>query len=359
VSKVLVLAGDGIGPEVTDAALEVLEAVCPDLDVTRQPIGLACLEAEGAPYRSDLIDVAREQDAVLLGAVGGATHGGSADWDMRPEAGLFALRKGLDLFANLRPIKPLPGAPSAAAVDQSAVEGLDLLIVRELAGGLYFGEKGREPGSAFDTCSYTEAEIERVLRRAFELAAGRRGQLCSVDKANVMRTGELWREVAERMEGSYPDVEVEHLLVDNAAMQLLLRPTSFDVIVTENLFGDVLSDEAAALAGGLGVAASASLGEGTLGLYEPVHGSAPDIAGSGIANPVAAILSVALMLRYSLDDEPGARAVERAVEDTTAAGIRTPDLGGTAATSDVVAAIRDRLHADVAIAPDGPRGEDE
>jgi 3-isopropylmalate dehydrogenase len=357
--KVLVLPGDGIGREVTEAALRVLDAVMPGVEVTEQPVGLACLEAEGVPFRPDLIDVAREHDAVLFGAVGGATQGGSPDWDMRPEAGLFALRKGLDLFANLRPIKALPGAPSAAAIDDAAVADLDLLIVRELAGGLYFGRKGRGPSGAFDTCEYTEAEIERVLRRGFELAGARRGRLCSVDKANVMRTGELWREVAERMEASYPNVEVEHLLVDNAAMQLLLRPTSFDVIVTENLFGDVLSDEAAALAGGLGVAASASLGEGTLGLYEPVHGSAPDIAGTGVANPIAAILSVALMLRHSLGDEPGAAAVERAVEATTAAGIRTPDLGGSASTADVVAAVCGGLHARVSVAPNRLRGEDE
>jgi 3-isopropylmalate dehydrogenase len=354
--RVLSLPGDGIGPEVTATALRVLEAVRADVEVTEQPIGLACLESDGVPYRPDLIDVAREHDAVLLGATGGATQGGSGDWDMRPEAGLFALRKGLDLFANLRPIKPLPGAAPAAAVDPAAVADMDLLIVRELAGGLYFGRKGRDAGAAFDTCEYSEAEVERVLRRAFELARSRRGRLCSVDKANVLRTGELWRETAERLEADYPDVEVEHLLVDNAAMQLLIRPVSFDVIVTENTFGDILSDQAAALAGGLGVAASASLGEGTLGLYEPVHGSAPDIAGMGVANPIAAILSVALMLRHSLADEAAASAVERAVEATTAGGIRTPDLGGSASTTDVESAIRARLGADVAVAP---RDEDE
>jgi 3-isopropylmalate dehydrogenase len=335
---ILQLAGDGIGPEVIAAARTVLEAVRDDLQFTSRPVGLAALEKFGAPYEPDLLDVARRHDAVMLGAVGGEQRPGET-WEARPEAALFMLRAGLGLFANLRPVRTVRSLAARTVLREDLVRDVDLVIVRELTGGLYFGAKERGPDHARDTCEYTRAEIERIVRRGFELARSRRGQLASVDKANILRTSELWREVVAGMAPDYPDVRVEHLLVDNAAIQLMVRAASFDVIVTENLFGDILSDEAAVLSGGLGMLPSASLGASQIALYEPAHGSAPDIAGQGVANPAAAILSAAMLLRHSLADELGASVVESAVVRAIDAGVRTRDLGGTAGTEEFTAAV--------------------
>lgn len=339
---ILQLDGDGIGPEVIAAARTVLEAVRDDLRFTSRPVGLAAIAQLGAPYEPDLLDVARRHDAILLGAVGGEQRPGEP-WDARPEAALFLLRQELGLFANLRPVRTLDSLAHRAILRDELLLDVDLLIVRELTGGLYFGPKERGPDRAVDTCEYTRPEIERIVRRGFELARGRRRRLASVDKANILRTSELWREVVERMGDEYPDVEVEHLLVDNASVQLLVRASSFDVIVTENLFGDILSDEASLLAGGLGMLPSASMGTAGPALYEPAHGSAPDIAGQGLANPAAAILSAAMLLRHSLDDARGADMVESAVRTVIDADVRTRDLGGSAGTEEFTAAVVDAL----------------
>ena len=337
--RVLLLPGDGIGPEVVAAARRVLELADPRLRFSERLVGAAALAAHGRPYDPDLIAVAREHDAILLGAVGDP-HGQPAEvWELRPEAALFALREKLDLFLNLRPVTGRPSLVEGSTLNPEAVGGVDILIVRELVGGLYFGRKGVRGGTTYDECAYTPAQVERIARRAFALARSRGSVLHSIDKANILLTGRLWRDVVERLAGEHPDVSVEHMLVDNAALQLVRRPRSFDVLLTENLFGDILSDEAAAFAGGLGVLPSASLGEGPLGLYEPVHGSAPDIAGRGIANPVATILSGALMLRHSLGNEPAAVAIERAVDGVVEAGIATPDVGGDATTDEVTSAV--------------------
>jgi 3-isopropylmalate dehydrogenase len=339
---ILQLDGDGIGPEVIAAARTVLEAVRDDLRFTSRPIGLAAIAQVGAPYEPDLLDVARRHDAILLGAVGGEQRPGEL-WDARPEAALFLLRQGLGLFANLRPVRSLHSLAQRTVLREELLLDVDLLIVRELTGGLYFGPKERGPDRAVDTCEYARPEIERIVRRGFELARARRRRLASVDKANILRTSELWREVVERMADEYPDVEVEHLLVDNASIQLLVRASSFDVIVTENLFGDILSDEASLLGGGLGMLPSASVGTAGPALYEPAHGSAPDIAGQGLANPTAAILSAAMLLRHSLADARGADMVESAVCNVIDAGVRTRDLGGTAGSEEFTAAVVDAL----------------
>ena len=339
--SVLLLPGDGIGPEVVDAARRVLDAVRPDVATTERAVGLAALERFGVPYEDDLIEVARAHDAILLGAVGGATHG--ARRTAPPEAAVFALRKELDLFTNLRPIRAIPALVSRSPLRDEYVRGVDFLLVRELTGGLYFGDKHLGESDAFDTCAYSRVQIDRVLRAAFGLAQGRRKRLASIDKANVLRTGALWRRCVDEMAPSYPDVEIEHLLVDNAAMQLLLRAQTFDVVVTENLFGDILSDEVSLLAGGLGMLPSASVGEGSPALYEPAHGSAPDIAGKGLANPCAAILSVALLLRHTRADGEAALAIEAAVNAALSTGVLTRDLGGTASTEDVTAAVLSNL----------------
>jgi 3-isopropylmalate dehydrogenase len=272
--------------------------------------------------------------------VGGSAHAG--DGARRPEEALFTLRRELDLYANIRPFRA--GVFSARSpLRESFVDGTDFVLVRELTGGLYFGERQLSADAAFDTCSYSRHQIERVVEHAFALARTRRGRLASVDKANVLATSALWRSVVDEAAARYPDVEVEHLLVDNAAMQLLLRAQSFDVVVTENLFGDILSDEASLLAGGLGMLPSGSFGADGPPLYEPAHGSAPEIAGRGIANPCAAILCAALLARHTLGDEEAAAAIEQAVDETLAAGIVTPDLGGSASTDDVTAAVTTRL----------------
>jgi 3-isopropylmalate dehydrogenase len=277
----------------------------------------------------------------MLAAVGGPK------WDTtdpnlpRPEQGLLGLRKGLELFANLRPVKPLPALYDSSPLRREVIEGTDLVVVRELTGGIYFGQKTRTPDSASDVCVYTREEIERIARVAFEAA---RSRVTSVDKANVLETSRLWREVVRDVHArEFPNVELEHLLVDNAAMQLVAAPRHFDVILTENMFGDILSDEAAMLTGSIGLLPSASLGDGRPGLFEPVHGSAPDIAGTGAANPIAMFLSAALMLRHGLSMEPEAAAVESAVERALSDGLRTPDLGGTAGTEQATRAVLENL----------------
>lgn len=329
--RIAVLGGDGIGPEVTAQAAQVLEAVGQAYGHTfcfeQGLIGGIAIDTTGSPFPQETLELCQRSDAVLFGAVGGPK------WDdptaaVRPEQGLLGIRKALGLFANLRPVKLTPALIDASTIKPGVLEGTDLVVVRELTGGIYFGERGRRDGgrTAFDTMIYTEAEIERVLRVAFELARGRRKKVTSVDKANVLESSRLWRETAIRVAREYPDVACEHLLVDACAMHLIRRPSSFDVIVTENLFGDILTDEASMLSGSMGMLPSASLAEGTLGLYEPIHGTAPDIAGKGIANPIGAILSAALLLRYSLKLEGEARAVEAAVEQVLAEGYRTGDI---------------------------------
>jgi len=343
--KFLFLPGDGIGPEVARAAEEVLAAVgekfSHQFTVAHAHIGGAAIDATGDPLPPETLSAAKDADAVFLGAVGGPKWDGGA---RRPEEGLLGIRKALGLFANLRPVTPHPAVLGASPIKAEVLKGTDIMVVRELTGGMYFGEKTRTKDSASDMCTYTRAEVERVVRRAAEFARARRGKLTSVDKANVIETSRLWREVTiDVMNREFPDVELEHILVDAAAMFLISRPSSFDVIVTENLFGDILTDEASMLAGSMGLLPSASLGEGKRGMYEPIHGSAPDIAGKGIANPMAAINSLAMALRYSCDLAEEANAVEAAVNACLDAGEKTPDLGGSLDTMAVTKAVIARL----------------
>ncbi len=334
-NTVAVLAGDGIGVEVTAAAILVLRAVRPDLNLVAGEVGVKPLEAQGTAYPAATRELCRRADAILFGAVGDPRYD-SAPSAKRPEYAILQLRKDFDLFANLRPVKTIAGLEGASSLKAELLEGLDLVVVRETTSGLYFGEPketrqiaGVE--TAIDTLVYRRPEIERVARVAFELARTRGRRLTSIDKANVLESGRLWRKVVSAMHDEYPDVELKHLLVDNAAMQLVRDPRPFDVLLTENTFGDILSDEAAMLTGSLGNLPSATLGtrgEGKrrFGLYEPISGSAPDIAGQGIANPIAAILSAALLCRYSLDDDENATRIERAVTDAVHEGARTKDL---------------------------------
>jgi 3-isopropylmalate dehydrogenase len=323
--RIVCLPGDGIGVEVTAAAREVLAVLVPELELEERPFGGAAILATGSPFPDETRAACLAADAVLLGAVGMPQFDAA---DVRPEQGLIALRKELDVYANLRPAR------------QGAV---DLVVVRELVGGLYYGAKGtREDGTVFDTLEYHPSQVERIAHRAFAIARGRRGRVTSVDKANVLETSRMWRRVVTEVSGGYPDVELEHMLVDSAAMQLITAPERFDVILTENTFGDILSDEAGALTGGLGLAASASLGDGGPGIFEPVHGSAPDIAGRGIANPAAMLRSVALMLGHGLDRPDAAQRLETAV-DRAVERARTPDLGGSATTAEVAAAVLEEL----------------
>jgi 3-isopropylmalate dehydrogenase len=338
-AKVLVLPGDGIGPEVTSQAVAVLRAVTGrgiDVELAEASVGGASIDAHGAAIRPEVLEQAKSADALLLGAVGGPK------WDdprasVRPEQALFALRKGLGLFANLRPVHVFAELVDASTLKRKVVEGVDLMVVRELTGGIYFGQpSARRTGSngreAVDTMPYHEGEVRRVVKAAFDLARLRRKKVASVDKANVLSTSRLWREVAGEVAREYPDVAFEHVLVDAMAMHLIRRPRDFDVIVTENLFGDILTDEAAMLSGSMGLLPSASLGDGRnrfdkpRGLYEPIHGSAPDIAGQDKANPLATILSVAMMLRHSLGAEAQAARVEGAVRRVLGDGWRTPDI---------------------------------
>jgi 3-isopropylmalate dehydrogenase len=376
-ARIAVLPGDGIGPEVVAEGVKVLRAVAArfghQFEFTEALIGGIAIDQAGDPLPAQTMALCRSSDAVLLGAVGGPK------WSdpraaVRPEQGLLRLREGLELFANLRPVKVYPALADASTLRPDVVAGVDLVIVRELTGGLYFGRRQEPAGdpphrSAYDTMSYTEQEIARLLRVAFELARSRRKKLASVDKANVLASSRLWRTVAHEMAAEYPDVQMEDILVDACAMYLVRRPATFDVIATENMFGDILSDEAAMLAGSMGMLPSASLGPAAgpdpggrqpagataarqhlrFGLYEPIHGSAPDIAGQGIANPLATILSCAMMLRWSFGLQAEADAVEKAVEEVLAAGYRCRDimtpggkLVGTAEMGDAVAAYLQR-----------------
>jgi 3-isopropylmalate dehydrogenase len=339
------LAGDGIGPEVTAEATRVLRALESRFGHTfalrDALVGQAAIEAEGEAISDDTMALCQTSDAVLFGAVGGAGVG-RPDAKAQPENALFRLRKELALFANLRPVRPLPALLGASTIKREVLRGVDLLVVRELTGGLYYGKpseirEAKGGASAVDTMAYSESEIERILRYSFELARSRRKQVTSVDKANVLSCSRLWRSVAERVAKDYPDVTLKHLLVDSCAMGLIRAPRDFDVIVTENMFGDILTDEASMLAGSMGMLPSASLGTrstayGQFGLYEPIHGTAPDITGQGKANPVAAILSAALLLRYSLGLFAEAAAVERAVRAVVEDGYRTPDIATSRST---------------------------
>ncbi len=295
-------------------------------EVSEHLVGGASIDAHGSPLTDEVLDACRAADAVLLCAVGGPKWDTTDPNAPRPEQGLLGLRKGLGLYANLRPVKPSPALVSASPLRPERIAGTDLLVVRELTGGIYFGDSGRDGDVAHDNCEYSVAEVERIARVGFEAAQRRRGRVTSVDKANVLETSRLWRETVERIAPRYGDVTLDHLLVDNAAMQLVSDPSRFDVILTENLFGDILSDESAMLTGSLGMLPSASLGDDGPGMYEPVHGSAPDIAGKGIANPLATFLSVAMMLRHGLDRGDDAGAVEAAVDSVLERGLRTPDL---------------------------------
>jgi len=350
-ANIVLLPGDGIGPEVVGAAVRVLEAVARrgghTFRFSQHLIGGCAIDACGTALTEETLKACQQADAVLLGAVGGPK------WDdptapVRPEQGLLALRKGLGVFANLRPVKVHPRLVSASPLRPEKLAGVDLVVVRELTGGLYFGQpKGRSlvdgHRRAVDTLEYTDGEIERIVELAFRLAQSRRKKLASVDKANVLESSRLWRQVTVEVSRRFPDVALEHVLVDTAAMRLVANPAAFDVMVTENMFGDILTDEAAVLVGSMGLLPSASLGSGGPGLYEPIHGSAPDIAGQGIANPCGTILSAALLLRHSLGLEAEAAAVERAVERALDDGALTRDLGGSLGTEAMTEEILRRL----------------
>lgn len=344
--RLVFLPGDGVGPEVLNAARSVLRQIARrygvSVDVEEHAIGGAAIDAEGTPLSGRALRACREADAVFLGAVGGPKWEGGA---VRPEDGLLQLRKELGVYANLRPVKVFPeAARMVSPLRPERLEGVDFIVVRELTGGLYFGQPkwrrvvgGEE--CAVDTLRYSASEIRRVASLAFRLARGRRGKVTSIDKANVLESSRLWRSVMIEVSRKFPDVELEHQLVDSAAMRLITDPKGFDVIVTENMFGDILTDEAAVLGGSLGLLPSASLGDGRSFLYEPVHGSAPDIAGKGIANPIGAILSGAMLLRHSLNLDVAARQVESGVERAVGAGAKTKDLGGTLTTEEMTQAI--------------------
>ena len=332
--RITLLAGDGIGPEITAVARELLDAVSVrhgfELRYDEQPIGGAAIDATGEPLPPSTLEACREADAVLLAAIGSPQYD-SLPRDKRPESGLLGLRAGLGLFANLRPVKIIPALAGASSLKPEVIEGVDLLVVRELTGGVYFGTpKGRVEADghvrAFNTMAYSDFEIDRIARVGFDLALQRGGRLCSVDKANVLDVSQLWRDRVEAIATDYPDVALSHMYVDNAAMQLVRAPKQFDVILTSNLFGDILSDEAAMLTGSIGMLPSASLGSSGPGLFEPIHGSAPDIAGQDLANPMAMVLSAAMLLRIGLKQNAAATDLEAAVERTLEAGFRTGDL---------------------------------
>src|SRR6187455_106169 len=328
-AHIAVIAGDGIGPEVVAEGVRVLEQVGKrfghEFQLDEAPFGGIAIDLTGDPLPQTTLDLCLAADAVLLGAIGGPKWGPSSP--VRPEQGLLRLRRELGVYANLRPIKLHPALRDASVLKPEILDGVDLVFVRELTGGIYFGEKTRTATLATDLCSYSVAEVERITRVAGRLANGRRKKVYSIDKSNVLETSRLWREVAERViRTEFPGVSIEHMLVDSAAMHLIRRPRDFDVLVTENMFGDILTDEGAMLASSLGVLPSASIGDGRRGLYEPIHGSAPDIAGKGIANPIGTILSVAMLLRHSLGLENEAAAVEAAVSKAIANGARTADI---------------------------------
>ena len=349
-ANIVVLPGDGIGPEIIAATVPVLEAIARrhghQFQFHEHDIGGIAIDRHGVPLPESTLEAARQADAILLGAVGGPKWS-DPNAKVRPEQGLLAIRKGLGLFANLRPTRPHPAALGASPIKSEILQGVDIVVVRELTGGIYFGDKTRSDTDASDLCRYSVAEVERVVRMAASLARARRGHLTSVDKANVLETSRLWRDVAARIgREEFPDVELEHQLVDSMAMHLIAKPRAYDVIVTENMFGDILTDEASMLAGSLGLLASASLGQGKAGIYEPIHGSAPDIAGKGIANPYATLLSAALLLRHSLGLEAEAAAIEAAVSSALDDKVFTADLaapGQAVSTAQAAQAVLDRL----------------
>ncbi len=339
--RVVLLPGDGIGPEITAVARQLLEAVSArhgfTLEFSEAPIGGSAIDATGEPLPASTLEACKEADAVLLAAIGSPRFD-ALPREQRPESGLLALRSGMELFANLRPVKIVPALIGASSLRPEVVEGVDLMVVRELTGGIYFGKpKGRVQADgeerAFNTMTYSDSEVDRIARVAFKLACERRGQLCSVDKANVLDVSQLWRDRVEGMKGEYAAVDVSHLYVDNAAMQLVRDPRQFDVVLTGNLFGDILSDISAMLTGSIGMLPSASLGSEGPGLYEPVHGSAPDLAGQDKANPMAMVLSAAMMLRTGLKQNAAADDLEHAVDRVLAAGFRTGDLMSEGCTS--------------------------
>ncbi|TDK22964.1 3-isopropylmalate dehydrogenase [Luteimonas aestuarii] len=352
-ADIALLPGDGIGPEVTAAAVEVLRAVGArhghDFRFDSFDIGGIAIDRHGEPLPQATLDGCKAADAVLLGAVGGPKWS-DPNARVRPEQGLLAIRRALGLYANLRPVRPHAATIGASPIKPHLLAGVDLLVVRELTGGIYFGDKTRDAEGASDRCYYSVAEVERVMRRACTLARARRGHVTSVDKANVLETSRLWRDVATRIvRDEFPDITLEHQLVDSMAMHLIARPRAYDVVVTENMFGDILTDEASMLAGSLGLLPSASLGEGTVGLYEPIHGSAPDIAGKGVANPYGTILSAALLLRHSLGMAQEAACIEDAVDAALSDGAFTADLasdGRAMGTAEATLAVLSRIDQD-------------
>ena len=340
-ARIVTLPGDGIGPEIMAPTLTLLGELG-TFEFEEHVFGGASIDAHGVALTDETLLAAQSADAVLLGAVGGPRWDTTEPARPRPEQGLLGLRKGLGLYANLRPVKPFAALYDSSPLRRERIEGTDMLVVRELTGGIYFGAKERSAEHASDECRYTVAEIERIARTAFGAADQRPGgsRVSSVDKANVLETSRLWREVVGRVHAAeFPHIELEHVLVDNAAMQLVAAPRHFDVLLTENMFGDILSDEAAMITGSIGLLPSASLGAGGPGVFEPVHGSAPDIAGTGAANPIAMFLSAALMLRHGLGLEREAAAVESAVQRALEGGLRTPDLGGDASTQTAAEAV--------------------
>ena len=342
--KIVALAGDGIGPEIMEAGLEVLEALAKktgfDYEIDRRPFGGAGIDATGNPLPDETLKAAREADAILLAAIGSPQYD---DAPVRPEQGLLALRKELNLYANIRPVKIFESLKYLSPLKPERITGVDFVVVRELTGGIYFGDHILEEKKARDINEYSYEEVERIIRKAFEIARSRRKILTSIDKQNVLATSKLWRRVADEVAKDFPDVTLEHQLVDSAAMLMITNPAKFDVIVTENLFGDILSDESSVLSGTLGVMPSASHSDNGPSLYEPIHGSAPDIAGLGIANPISMILSVAMMLRDSFGRYEDAKRIEDAVEESLAVEILTRDIGGQASTKEMTEAIIARL----------------
>ncbi|MFS9132807.1 3-isopropylmalate dehydrogenase [Streptococcus infantis] len=342
--KIVALAGDGIGPEIMEAGLEVLASISEktgfDYEIDRRPFGGAGIDVTGHPLPDETLKASREADAILLAAIGSPQYD---DAPVRPEQGLLALRKELNLYANIRPVKIFESLKHLSPLKPERITGVNFVVVRELTGGIYFGDHILEEKKARDINDYSYEEVERIIRKAFEIARSRRKILTSIDKQNVLATSKLWRKVAEEVAKDFPDVTLEHQLVDSAAMLMITNPAKFDVIVTENLFGDILSDESSVLSGTLGVMPSASHSEDGPSLYEPIHGSAPDIAGQGIANPISMILSVAMMLRDSFGRYEDADRIEDAVEATLAAGILTRDIGGQASTKEMTEAIIARL----------------
>lgn len=338
--KIVTLAGDGIGPEIMAAGLEVLKAVAARIDfayeIDAKPFGGTGIDAVGHPLPEETLAAAKSADAILLAAIGGPKYDKAP---VRPEQGLLAIRKELQLFANIRPVRIFDALKHLSPLKPERIDGVDFIVVRELTGGIYFGEHQLNDDSAHDINDYSAHEIRRIIRKAFELAQFRGKKVTSIDKQNVLATSKLWRQIAEEVATEFPDVTLEHQLVDSAAMIMITNPSRFDVVVTENLFGDILSDESSVLPGTLGVMPSASHSDKGPSLYEPIHGSAPDIAGQGIANPVSMILSVAMMLRESFGEVAGSELIENAVDKTFNQGILTRDLGGTASTADMTAAI--------------------